>query len=237
MVLLHLEHHACQPGSLAAASSLHGFMQTPALQACNKSSGSMLMMQTRWQQAGSCTSSVVAMRTTLWQLRTACSPLWVSVRSLSPDSKLLHPSQQAQSAAAADCIQLWVLPWLPSALCSMPAAGSCTLLSTALHGCIATGSPTSLSSDVQPHRDADAVRPRCIFSDTECVCAGTDNAGHFFVGTQDRQLRGHLGGLPAGPVLFVAADGLHLEQPTPQQQRWAEQVGMHPSRHAARHGI
>ena len=70
------------------------------------------------------------------------------------------------------------------------------------------------------------MHPWCSSCDAECNHAGTDNAGHFFVGTQDRQLRGHLGAMPAGPVLFVAADGLHLEQPTPQQQQWAEQVGV-----------
>ena len=73
------------------------------------------------------------MKTTLWQLQTACSPWLVSVLSLLPDSKPLHPSQQAKFGAAADCVWLCAPPFLPSVLCNMPAAGSCTLLSTALH--------------------------------------------------------------------------------------------------------
>ena len=135
---------------------------------------------------------------------------------------LLNRPSLRQLPTASDCVPS---PLCPACCCQC--LQQAPALSCAQHcmGVLRTWSPTSLSSDMRPHHVSNALRPWCISSDTDCGFAGTDNAGHFFVGTQDRQLRGQLGSMPAGPVLFVAADGLHLEQPTPQQQQWAEQVG------------
>ena len=55
--------------------------------------------------------------------------------------------------------------------------------------------------------------------------AGDDNAGHFFVGTQDKQLRTAISKVPAGASLFVSVNGLHLEQPSAKQEKVINQVG------------
>lgn len=54
--------------------------------------------------------------------------------------------------------------------------------------------------------------------------AGDDNAGHFFVGTQDKQLRTAIGKVPAGASMFISVNGLHLEQPSIRQEKVVHQV-------------
>jgi len=53
---------------------------------------------------------------------------------------------------------------------------------------------------------------------------GEENAGHFFVGTQDKQLRTALSKVPAGASMFVSVNGLHLEQPSAKQEKVIKQV-------------
>lgn len=53
---------------------------------------------------------------------------------------------------------------------------------------------------------------------------GEGNAGHFFVGTQDKQLRTALSKVPAGASMFVSVNGLHLEQPSAKQEKVINQV-------------
>ena len=59
---------------------------------------------------------------------------------------------------------------------------------------------------------------------TVCISVGDDNAGHFFVGTQDKQLRIGISKVPAGASLFVSVNGLHLEQPSAKQEEVINQV-------------
>ena len=53
---------------------------------------------------------------------------------------------------------------------------------------------------------------------------GEDNAGHFFVGTQDKQLRTAISKVPAGASMFLSVNGLHLEQPSTQQEKVVNKV-------------
>lgn len=53
---------------------------------------------------------------------------------------------------------------------------------------------------------------------------GEDNSGHFFVGTQDKQLRTAIGKIPAGASMFISVNGLHLEQPSTRQEKVVHQV-------------
>ena len=54
--------------------------------------------------------------------------------------------------------------------------------------------------------------------------SGEDNAGHFFVGTQDKQLRTAISKVPAGASMFISVNGLHLEQPSTKQEKVVHQV-------------
>ena len=58
----------------------------------------------------------------------------------------------------------------------------------------------------------------------DCACSGEDNAGHFFVGTQDKQLRTAISKVPAGASMFISVNGLHLEQPSTKQEKVVHQV-------------
>ena len=60
--------------------------------------------------------------------------------------------------------------------------------------------------------------------DLSLTVVGEDNAGHFFVGTQDKQLRTAISKVPAGASMFVSVNGLHLEQPSIQQEKVVHQV-------------
>lgn len=53
---------------------------------------------------------------------------------------------------------------------------------------------------------------------------GEENAGHFFVGTQDKQLRTAISKIPAGASMFISVNGLHLEQPSTRQEKVVHQV-------------
>lgn len=57
-----------------------------------------------------------------------------------------------------------------------------------------------------------------------CCCAGEANAEHFFVATQDRDLRAALGGVPGGASIFLNVNGVHLEPPSEAQKRSVEHV-------------
>lgn len=61
---------------------------------------------------------------------------------------------------------------------------------------------------------------------TQCLrsLVGGDNAGHFFVGTQDKQLRKDISKIPAGASMFVSVNGLHLEQPSDKQEQLINQA-------------
>ena len=56
------------------------------------------------------------------------------------------------------------------------------------------------------------------------MSVGEDNAGHFFVGTQDKQLRSGISKVPAGASMFMSVNGLHLEQPSAKQEKVIHQV-------------
>eukprot|EP00884_Botryococcus_braunii_P001476 jgi/Botrbrau1/11329/Bobra.0038s0088.1 len=74
--------------------------------------------------------------------------------------------------------------------------------------------------------DADALPAAdCILS-----CVGEHNASHYFVGSQDRDLRGRLAKIAAGARLYVSVNGLHIEGPL----RFPEASS--PSDGAAAHG-
>ena len=57
--------------------------------------------------------------------------------------------------------------------------------------------------------------------------AGPTNADHFFVGTQDQNLRDDLVKIPGVPLLFVHATGVSMEIPT-EAQRAAAARDPHP---------
>ncbi|KAL0030147.1 hypothetical protein WJX79_010990 [Trebouxia sp. C0005] len=61
---------------------------------------------------------------------------------------------------------------------------------------------------------------------TDCLqsLVGEENAGHFFVGTQDKQLRTAISKVPAGASMFVSVNGLHLEQPSAKQEKVINQA-------------
>ncbi|KAL3159300.1 hypothetical protein ABBQ32_011256 [Trebouxia sp. C0010 RCD-2024] len=79
------------------------------------------------------------------------------------------------------------------------------------------------------HDDAVEAATDCLKS-----LVGDDNAGHFFVGTQDKQLRTAIGKVPAGASMFISVNGLHLEQPSIRQEKVVHQAaeqqqGLQPS--------
>lgn len=53
---------------------------------------------------------------------------------------------------------------------------------------------------------------------------GEDNAQHYFVATQDKDLRDSLGQMLGGATLFLSVNGIHIAQPTKAQKALAEQV-------------
>lgn len=58
------------------------------------------------------------------------------------------------------------------------------------------------------------------------LATGEDNSGHFFVGTQDKQLHKDIAKVPAGVSLFMSANGLHLEQPSQKQEQLMRQASL-----------
>ena len=54
--------------------------------------------------------------------------------------------------------------------------------------------------------------------------SGGSNTEHFFVASQDAQLRGKLQRLPAGASIFASVNDIHLEQPSAEQRLAAGQV-------------
>ncbi len=54
--------------------------------------------------------------------------------------------------------------------------------------------------------------------------AGKENDSHWWVATQDRALRDALGQLPAVPLIFATANGVHLQQPPHLSRSVAQQA-------------
>ena len=54
--------------------------------------------------------------------------------------------------------------------------------------------------------------------------AGDNNPEHFFVATQDGELRDCLRKARGAAVIFMSGNGMHLEQPSQLQHHLAEQV-------------
>ena len=65
------------------------------------------------------------------------------------------------------------------------------------------------------------------------MAAGESNPEHFFVATQDRELRAAIDRVPGGASIFVSVNGLHLQARRPMSMLWARddiwdaQVGSH----------
>ncbi|KAK9866502.1 hypothetical protein WJX84_009209 [Apatococcus fuscideae] len=61
---------------------------------------------------------------------------------------------------------------------------------------------------------------------SDCIMSliGGSNTEHFFVASQDAQLRKKLQQLPAGASIFASVNGVHLEQPSAEQRLAAGQV-------------
>lgn len=53
---------------------------------------------------------------------------------------------------------------------------------------------------------------------------GDTNEGHFFIGTQDKQLRSAISKVPAGASMFMSVNGMHLEQPSAKQEKVVNKV-------------
>ena len=54
--------------------------------------------------------------------------------------------------------------------------------------------------------------------------AGMDNPDQYHVATQDKQLRGSVGRVKAGPTLYISVNGFHLSRPSETQRQLAGQV-------------
>ena len=61
-------------------------------------------------------------------------------------------------------------------------------------------------------------------SDCLAHVVGANNPGHFFVGTNDRDLRKKLGRIPEAPMLFRTVNGLQLQPPTRESEAQGEKV-------------
>ena len=59
------------------------------------------------------------------------------------------------------------------------------------------------------------------------LAAGMDNPDQYHVATQDKQLRGSVGRVKAGPTLYISVNGFHLSRPSDTQRQLAGQV-RHP---------
>ena len=61
---------------------------------------------------------------------------------------------------------------------------------------------------------------------SECLAAvvGSNNPGHFFVGTNDRELRRKLQRIPEAPLIFRTVNGLQLQKPTRESEAKGEEV-------------
>jgi U3 small nucleolar RNA-associated protein 23 len=53
---------------------------------------------------------------------------------------------------------------------------------------------------------------------------GEDNSHHYFVASQDPELRGRLRGLPGVPLLHIIINTMVLEKPSESTQDRAQQV-------------
>jgi len=61
-------------------------------------------------------------------------------------------------------------------------------------------------------------------SDCLAHVVGANNPGHFFVGTNDRDLRKKLGRIPEAPLLFRTVNGLQLQPPTRESEMQGEKA-------------
>ena len=57
--------------------------------------------------------------------------------------------------------------------------------------------------------------------------AGEKNGGHYFVASQDLELRRKLGNIVGGATLFISVNGVHISQPTDTQRALAAQAISH----------
>ena len=59
-----------------------------------------------------------------------------------------------------------------------------------------------------------------------CLAAvvGDNNPGHFFVGTNDRELRRKLGRIPEAPMMFRTVNGLQLQPPPRESEAKGEET-------------
>jgi len=79
------------------------------------------------------------------------------------------------------------------------------------------------------HEDAPQPASGCLRS-----LVGSDNREHYWIATQDRDLRRALSEIPGTPSLFLTAHGLTIEAPSEVDKKSVEQV-QHASRHVAEH--
>lgn len=70
------------------------------------------------------------------------------------------------------------------------------------------------------HEDTSLAASSCL-----STCIGISNPEHFFVATQDPELRKAIADVPGGAVIFMSGNGIHLEQPSRLQQQAADQEG------------
>ena len=66
---------------------------------------------------------------------------------------------------------------------------------------------------------------RYCSSSTDFFCAGEGNPHHYFVASQDPELRRELRGVAGVPLLHIIRNTIVLEKPTQTSQHKAEEVG------------
>lgn len=166
------------------------------------------VLQKHTEPVRRCTCTNVVMRMHLKLQWNASSVLLVRVTAA------LHHHRQVVTpimCQADTCGSLF-----PSAFCVHTA-----MLHPALH-------IRSLHNHVRQRRKVCYVIPSIPlpFSQDHCFALGTDNEGHFFIGTQDKQLRGAISRVPAGASMFMSVNGLHLEQPSAKQEKVVNEVNL-----------
>lgn len=136
------------------------------------------------------------------------------LRALGPDYKQtsfaakdyeLHKCEHDNPVSAADCLLRQVGKWT---LRVPKRRHSCQLPSLAMQLC---------SGDCQP-----ITWRLSIFY---LLSSGKHNKDHWWMATQDRELRGQLAGLPAVPCLHMSVNGLHVEAPSELAKQHVREVG------------
>ena len=81
------------------------------------------------------------------------------------------------------------------------------------------------------HKNNGAKLDNCFYCSCNKFCSlysytGNNNEEHYFMATQDKELRNSLGQILGGATLFLSVNGIHIAQPTEIQKGLAKQVSI-----------